>query len=543
MSTPRKPFKHIIEKLFRIPNKRGEIVPFILNNVQQDLHERIIQHNFIDILKFRQAGVTSLIMAYFLIECMSRFCTAVMIAHDKDHTERLLERCRLFIDLLNGPKPTLSRLNEQEIFFGKTHSTFYIGTAGSKSFGRSATITHLHCSEYAYWKDPKTLIGGLFQAVPHETGIIIKESTANGHGTFHHRQYMKAVRGDSRFKAVFYPWYIFEEYSSSAPLAYPLTVEERELQQRFGLTEGQIQWRREKIDDFEGDVNIFKQEYPSTIEEAFLVSGGTMFSDVSYISNPEWKRVPSPFGFGTLEKLVGHPKSDLHYVFGIDVAGGTGRDYSVVEGLCVETGEQVLSFRTNTTAPPVFAQALIELGRQYNMAYLVPESNQHGLSVISILREQEPYSTCAHRIYKSAVRKSMLSPTQIVPVTYGFKTTTATKFSLIGTLQKTLPELTLHSEVTVEELKGFGETDLGTLGNVEGAHDDHVIALALACVGLLKERARGIVAHLNYNEEFVEKGKGKVVPFEDILKSLRSKKRKDWFGEHARTSNDSIIYF
>ena len=520
MQMTRAPFKRVIETLFRIPNKRGEIVPFILNNIQQDLHNHLLKNSFLDILKFRQGGITSLIMAFFLVECLSKFCVCVMIAHDKDHTERLLQRCRLFLDLLKGPSPRLSKLNDQELLFTKTHSTFYIGTAGSRTFGRSATITHLHCSEYAFWRAPQALMAGLMQAVP-STGLVIKESTANGFGTLHHKQFMRAFQGDSKFKGIFYPWYIFEEYQSETPLSSPLTPKEEELQQKFNLSLPQLQWRREKLEEFEGDPQLFAQEYPATVEEAFLVSGGSMVPQLVPIPSELWGR--TSVGGVPVALLSRHPTQGKNYVFGVDVSGGTGNDYSAVQGLCLETNEQVLAYRTNTLAPPAFAATLIELGKLFNTAYLVVEANQHGLSVLECLRQD--YNM--QKLYKTFPSTKR--------VDYGFKTTSISKYKLLGILQKSLPELQIYDPPTVQELVGFGETDLGTLGNLHAGHDDMVIALALACLGRLKQSY--IIAEKKEQPKVHQPSN--IISLEDILSRLPSRRKKTFlkdqtfYGEHT----------
>lgn len=510
-------------------------MPFILNNVQQDLHNKLMEHSRLDVLKFRQGGVTSLVMAFFLVECMSRYCTCVMIAHDRDHTEKLLQRCRLFLDLLKGPKPQLSRINDQELYFSKTHSTFYIGTAGSRNFGRSATITHLHCSEYAFWRDPQPLMAGLLQAVPHDTGLIVKESTANGFGTLHHKQYLQALKGESKFVAVFYPWYIFEEYKSSTPLRLPYTSKELELKQKYGLSDAQLQWRREKIEEF-GDEALFCQEYPATPEEAFLVSGGSLFPNAQAVESPDWIKGVAPFSGGALFLLSSHPKANMHYAFGIDVAGGTGGDYSTIQGLCLETGEQVLVYSTNVLPPPTFARVVKQLGEEYN-AFLVPESNQHGLSVLDVLRvEGYPLSL----IYKDPKSRGER----------GFKTTLQSKYKLVGILQRMLPTLTLYDLGTVDELRGFGETDLDTLGNLYAEHDDRVIALALACVGLQRlslMHGAGTEVGVDTKEEGVKARPSNVVDLGDILSRLPTRKRGlEMLSDHLRKggwTNSDVGHF
>ncbi len=485
------PIQHVIEKLFRIPNKRGEIVPFILNNVQKDLHDN--RSLRMDILKFRQGGVTSFIMAWFLIECMTRFARVVMIAHDKPHTERLLARARMMLTMMVGPAPVTSKLNDEEIVFPKTNASFYIGTAGSKRFGRSDTITHLHCSEFAFWDDPQVLLAGLFQAVPHDSGIIVKETTANGFGTYHHSQYLLAQNNASRFKAYFYPWQIFNEYQSRTPLIGALAPEEMELRDTFQLTEPQLQWRREKlIEEFNNDLTLFQQEYPMTIKEAFRASGGSMFSHAHIVETRKWRRVyPSPLNAGVLFTLEGHPNPHASYVLGADVSGGTGNDYSAAQVLCVETSEQVCMYRTNTLSPPDFAKVLAQIGKVFNTAYLVPESNQHGLSVIACLKELQPYAGSMFRVYKQRTTQQRSFNRMIALQQYGFTQTMKTKYQLIGLLQQMLPDIKIYCPITVTELHGFGELESGKLGALSAsAHDDTVIALALACEGMLRESAR-----------------------------------------------------
>lgn len=535
MSLLSHPIQRVIETLFMIPNKKGEIVPFILNNIQQHFLENKGLRT--DVLKFRQGGITSVVMAWFLVECMSHFTRAVMIAHDADATRKLLERGRFLLKMMKGPNPELSRESDYQLAFPKTGATFYIGTAGTKTFGRSDTITHLHCSEYAFWPDPKKLSAGLFQAVPHATGTVVRESTANGYGTYHHKQVLRALKGTSRFRLLFYPWYIFEEYNSRTPLVGELDDVEVNLRRSFKCSDEQLQWRREKLEDLEGDEEVFCQEYPATIEEAFMLSGGTMFPRVQWEPSSEWVRAREwsrdlggsllllsshletssgggPFG----ERSMATP--NYHYTIGVDCAGGTGNDYSEAQVLCLETGEQVAVFRSNTISPPDFAVTLAKLGVVFNNAFLVPETNAHGISVVACIRKLLPYAGRPDLIYRtrSPFKSGTLDPVKRANAV-GFKTTFSTKYFLIGVLQKLLPELTLYDEVTVDQLRGFGESEEGQLGNVEVGHDDAVIALALACEGLLKMRLRYPVMPAP-----IERAKAPpstVIDFDDIFSRIR----------------------
>ncbi len=525
------PYKAVIESLFRIPNKAGEIVDFKLNVVQQQLDTTLTGRD--DILKARQEGVTAYIMARQLVDCMRGYARCVMIAHDRDHTERLLARARMYIELMKGPKPVLGRSNESEIVFSKTKASLYIGTAGSKTFGRSDTITHLHGSETAFWKHPKLLLAGLYQAVPHGTGIITKESTANGYGTYHHKQYTRAKAGLSRFKSHFFPWYIFPEYQSGSPLTSIITPEELELKKKFNLSEGQIQWRREKLEELEWDEMQFKQEYPSTDDEAFLLSGGSLFPVITCYSTPEFVRERSPLGAGIFRVLKNHPDPELHYAIGVDTGAGVGGDYSAIEILCVESGEEVCTFSSNTIPPPQFTSMVAFLGKKFSTkgepAYLVPERNQHGITVVSLVRETDPYKGALYRLFKDIRASGKPTTTGLVPLS-GFVTGGTSKYRLIGILQNTIQELTLHDELTVEEIMGFSETALGTMTNTDAEHDDRVIALALATVGVLRERRMGVTQVVT---PFLQKKSFIMPPFkitlEDMIASIKGQQSKQFF--------------
>jgi hypothetical protein len=85
----------------------------------------------------------------------------------------MLARVHYYLENLRGPKAVIKNSSKNELTFPKTNSMFYIGTAGSRKFGRGDMITDLHCSEVAYWEDPKSLITGLFQAVPRNGGEIV----------------------------------------------------------------------------------------------------------------------------------------------------------------------------------------------------------------------------------------------------------------------------------------------------------------------------------------------------------------------------------
>jgi hypothetical protein len=510
----------VIETLFRIYDKEGLLVDFKLNNIQKRIDREIILpiENFRihrglgkqipaemqnslrnSILKYRQGGVTTLVMAWYLVDCMDHYTVAVMLTHDSEHSEKLLYRARLMMKNLKGPKPQTSKLNEHEIAFAKTDSLFYIGTAGTKEFGRSATITNLHCSEIAFWKDPSNLMKSLYNAIPTATGVITQETTANGWGNWFQKSYYNYMDSKGGFNPKFYPWFIHEEYISRTPFVCNTVPEEERKHERMiwrlmrrefpfmtkQALKQKLQWRREKIDENEGDqsreaaVKAVNQEYPSTIYEAFIFSGGSLFSTVQKTTCDAWKYLG-----GQLYGHVEHPVVGFSYSLGADYSGGTGNDYSSIVVGCAQTKEQVAFFRSSVIDPIAFTEKIAEIGMRYNQALLVPESNAHGLAGLALLKRKYPVLS----IYKSNVVQGFSNAQMNVNSHgYGWRTSATTKPYMVGIAQQfVLNGFRIYDTVLEDELRAFTEDpNTGKLESV-GTHDDTAIAFMLMCIGILK---------------------------------------------------------
>lgn len=471
-----------IEMLFQVVNKESNEIPFRLTSGQAMVDDNWSRR--IVIPKARQRGVTTYFLARSAIRCMGRRNTrAVVISHEAEATERMFARVRRFIETMNGPKPVMKNDSTRELTFPKTNSAFWIGTAGSRKFGRGDFITDLHCSEIAYWPDPKGLMAGLMQAVP-ASGSISIESTGNGMGNWYHNLCMRAAKGQSSYKMLFLPWWQEGEYTLQLEPEVERALmanlredlEEPELVTSYGLTAGQIAWRRMKLqDEFDMDLRTWKQEYPACLDDCFQASGGGLFTHVRYVETPLWKRHDHH-----LHVLEGHPKEGAIYALGGDVGAGVGQDNSVMEVWELMTGEQVGEWISNSIEPDVFGAHLATVGALFNHAYICVESNNHGILSLATLRDSE-YPQ--ERIYRTPHGGQRAPKDQVRRVSdLGARTTTTSKPYIIGLLRKTLrEEWTVHSPILKAELSSFIEHEDGYLGAAEGCHDDTVIAAAEAC--------------------------------------------------------------
>jgi len=160
------------------------------------------------------------------------------------------------------------------------------------------------------------------------------------------------------------------------------------------------------------------------------------------------------------------------YVMGVDTAEGLGHgDYSCVQVLDVGTGEQVAIWH-GRIPPDALAVEVTRLGLWYRDALCCVESNNHGLTTITMLRQLG---------YPNLFRRRMLNQaTTKVSQEFGWKTTRTSKPLMIDDLSMALRngELTIYDRHTLAELRTFVRNERGSMSG--SPYDDRVIALALA---------------------------------------------------------------
>ncbi len=508
----------VIQTLFRIMNKESQMVDFHLNPSQQAYDSVRSQRDLIP--KARQKGFSSYGVALQTVKCLGMPGTrAVLISHEAGATQRLLDKAQFYIKYLKGPQPELGRHSRNEMYFPKTESTYYIGTAGAKAFGRGDTITDLHISEYAWWEtDGLKHVAGLLQAVPVKGNIRI-ESTGNGMTNDFY--YMCSNFKQLGYNLFFRSWHDDDEYQLPLPQApwYPEGFENyfQDMKTEFNLKEGQLYWYWRKLLEFRQDLKMMQQEYPSSLEECFQATGGALFPGFKETKRQEWKwRVEDS---RRIEYLQGHPLPNRTYVIGADPSGGTGHDEASYIILCLETLEEVEEFGNSGIDPVDFGLLLSKVGKKYNEAFIVCESNHHGIATHSTLLKTYPHQ----KIYKKHI------PMGQVQIKYGFMTTEESKHALIGSINEALDlGLVLHGSELSKQLREFSEDP--TSKKMQGPRDDRVIALGLSCTGYFRyERFKKISMPPPIPKED-RLQKGMVVYFDDILKEIEEKRTRTLIG-------------
>lgn len=276
-----KDFPWCAENLLKIRPKAGGLVPFKLNYAQRYVHEcledQLRRTGKVRALipKARQEGISTYIEGRFYHKVITNFGKkAFVLTHESEATSNLFEMVSRFHEnLLPELKPSLVADNAREMSFN-TDSGYKVGTAGNKQTGRGSTIQYFHASEVAFWPNDEDIAAGALQAVPDMDGTeVILESTGNGIGNLFYNMCQDAVKGIGEYEVIFVPWFWMEEYTT--PELVKLTEDEKRYQIKYTLTDGQMAWRRKKIQQL-GEVK-FKQEYPAELIECFQTTDGESY--------------------------------------------------------------------------------------------------------------------------------------------------------------------------------------------------------------------------------------------------------------------------
>jgi hypothetical protein len=260
-----------------------------------------------------------------------------------------------------------------------------------------------------------------------------------------------------------------------------------------------MHWRRRKIkNDFNGDLRLFKQEYPTTPEEAFLTTGYNVFplerlssikarlvernelGEIVRTAYPPTKHrydKPSerfvPDRFGEL-RVYHYPEAHKRYVIGVDVSEGIADgDNSVAQVLEVPSLTQVAVYQGKID-PNSFGDLLYALGRWYQWAYMAVEVNGPGFAT--------NYQLARNRYYPSLyVREQFDTMGRSKTSRYGWHTNRGSKNVMISDLREAVrdDEILFRDVPTLDEMGTYVDDD-GKFGAAPGKRDDTVIALAIA---------------------------------------------------------------
>lgn len=170
-------------------------------------------------------------------------------------------------------------------------------------------------------------------------------------------------------------------------------------------------------------------------------------------------------------KVFRNPDTRTPYVVGGDTAGD-GSDNFIGQVIDNVTGQQVAVYK-NQFDEDLYAEQMYCLGRHYNNALMSIETNfsSHPVKVLTRLGYTNQYIREREDTFTGSITKA-----------YGFRTDKLTRPSAIAELVKIVRESVhlINDMDTLNEMLTFVRNEKGRPQAKEGAHDDLIMALAIA---------------------------------------------------------------
>jgi hypothetical protein len=454
----------VAEELLRVRDREGVERPLRANGVQRVFEQRRGRRNIV--LKARQMGITTWVAGRFFLKTITaRGVLTVQVAQTREAAEGIFRMVQRFWECLpeemrEGPLRR-SKANAGQMRFPALDSEFRVVSAGDEGAGRGLTMQYLHCSEVSRWPgNAGATLAGLRAALT-PGGEMVMESTPNGaYGCFY-EEWGLAGTGSDDVMQHFFPWWMEEAYVG-APVTGELREEEQRLMLAHGLTAGQIGFRRGLEASYRG---LRSQEFAEDAESCFKATGECCFEVSAVEKRLAEVAEPREVRRGGALQIWFPPLAGRTYLVAVDTAGGGGDgDFAAVQVIDIDSGLQCAELQQRLGTLEL-ARVAAGLAKKYGEALVAVERNNHGAGVLAYLDGVERYA----RVYEQAG-------------VAGWLTTAGSKpgmVSRMGALLVESPEL-FYSRRLLGECRTFVAMAGGRTGAVNGAHDDCLMAMAVA---------------------------------------------------------------
>jgi len=330
-------------------------------------------------------------------------------------------------------------------------------------------------TELSSWDDAEEKMMTLEASVPID-GTLVIESTPKGQGNLYHKMWMS----DNDYVKKEYGWWWGYSQNEIDTIRKRMNNPQK-FAQEYGLeflASGRPVFDARSIKDQRKNVWALDDEIDTSTNTKII-------KDIlgKVISNHDYNVLRAGGLIRIIkddDKLVMyHEPEDGHfYIVGVDTSEGVeGGDYSVATIWDRATGEEVANFR-GLLPPDILANKLNKWGRKYNNALMVVEVNNHGLTVLTVLKNLL-YPSIYFRPSKFETIASASSDKM------GWKTTRVTRLILIDDFAQSIreSELTIHTKELLDEMTVFVYNDAGEMVPQGGFHDDCIFSAAVGYQG------------------------------------------------------------
>jgi hypothetical protein len=502
----------------------GIMIPFKLRQQQYEVIEMAKEHLarkrrlYMIFLKARRVGLSTLATALGHAHCVAfSSAQAGTVAQNREvAVANFAMACGFVEDMASVYGKGMLRPTSKTLTYPHDEgrpSTFKHYTAATVHGARGLTFSSLHLTEAAFYpyEGAFTSLMNTLSKDPNNQCLI--ETTANGMegpGESYYQYWTAAVEGDNEFLPIFLPWYDDPSYVMDPARAKDAPRDEYErwlmndikhwrTGKKVKIGKDRIAWFRETLSaKCEGVIEAWREEYPSTPEEAFVATGNPAFT-VEEMQFAEQSITPAPFRgrcvlelsrkSGILEKDMDgplevweSPQPGHHYFAGVDSARGeeaslTAGDYASIFVWNAETGAAAARFMARVS-PEQLAEIAAALGFYFNGAMLNVELNNLGYVVMRELRDKIYYPS--QYLWKGRDDRADKSRTGMA---YGFETSDRYRRMMFTLFRTALhrKEVLPKDRILVQQMRA-AKLEMNFRWTVRIGHDDVLMAAFLAWI-------------------------------------------------------------
>ena len=437
--------EYFIEQYCRIIDLDKGMVNFKMFPYQKRAVQKLVDHRF-NIWKWpRQMGKSTCVAAILLwYAIFNEDYKIAILAHKSDQAREILGRLQLMYEELPWwMQPGVVTWNKGNIILGNRSEVFTAATTGSGVRGRSINLMYL--DEFAFVENDVEFYTGTYPVVTSgSTTKIFITSTPNGMNLFY-KLWTDAVAKKNEYMVDQAHWH-----------EHPRRDEK---------------WKQEQLR------NMSERQFSQEFMTEFLGSSDTLISGkkLQQLTYEEPLRI---LGENRDFRIYEEPVPGSSYVVTVDVSEGIGKDYSVVS--VIDAGQapfrQVAMLRSNIIDPLILANLVNNIGKQYNEALVIIETNSVGKQCVDALWFDYEYENVLISKTQKSENKVLGGRQQEI----GVRTTKRTKLLGCSSLKSLIEsdQLLIRDFDCVSELSSFIKKG-PSFEAEKGKTDDIVMSLVL----------------------------------------------------------------
>jgi hypothetical protein len=493
---------YTIESYFETFDKTQEgFVPFKLFDKQKLLISNYEANRFNLVLKYRQAGISTVTAAYAAVKtafALSDNPERVLILANKQETAvEFLNKITSFIKQLpDWSSVSFDKSSQKHVKLSNGSELKAVATSTDALRGYTPTIMIL--DEAAFIEGGQALWSACLAAIG-TGGKAFLISTPNGLDEIYYEAYEGAVSSTNKFKITHLRWWQDPRFNKDLRMIKTndmiTWIEKPENEKTEHIIEGANTLHFDAIiklieegykphstwyENMCRDMNLNRRMINQELECAFIGSGDNVIEG-QVLRKQEETNVQQPvFKDKEWDNNVWvwqMPQKGHRYILALDVSRGDSEDAT---GLCIidyDTFEQVLEYH-GKVPPDMAAQIVDHYGRMYNALSTFDITGGMGIAATNKLKEMGYPKNLMH--YDNTNDDSMfyMPPADATP---GINFASRNRRSqIIAALEEAVARggFKIRSERLIAELKKFIYKN-GRPDHMKGSHDDLIMALGM----------------------------------------------------------------